>query len=247
MKFRFSLMTLNLWNTIKLDERRPVIEEFFRIHRPDILCIQEIREDTIKILDDLLEDYTRVHDDCPSWSNESNIYYKRELFEEVKHDRVDLNMPEKERGLFYIVLKSSHSNKTLFISTAHLTHQGNADECRTGMNYRHSEAIVISESLKTLVSKNQPALICGDFNDPFHPYRIIKEKLGWIEVFQYLKLEAPITFPCTQNSDEIFIVESIDKIITNDELIPLMASSPRITGHVGLSDHYPVEAMFEIR
>ncbi|MCY1153354.1 MAG: endonuclease [Sphaerochaetaceae bacterium] len=247
MKFRFSIMTLNLWNTEKLDLRIDSIKEFFSIYKPDFLCIQELRKVTKNLLDNELIGYKRVDDPFVGWSDESNIYYNTELFSEVEHGRVDLNMPEENRGLFYLRAKVKELDRTVFISTAHLTHQGNADEINTSFSYRQKEAMLIANNLVKLVHEGECAIVCGDFNDPFHPVRIISEKTDFIEVFKSLHQESPITFCCSSLSDEYYLIESIDKIMHNRNLLPIMATSPRLALSKGVSDHYPVMAMFEIK
>lgn len=247
MKFRFSIMTLNLWNTEKLEQRSDSIKEFFSIYKPDFLCIQELRGPTQKLLDDVLIGYNRIEDSFVGWKNESNIYYNSELISELEHGRIDLNMPEENRGLFYLRVKVKEFDKNLLISTAHLTHQGNADEINTSYSYRQNEANLIAQNLNKLVKNDEGAIVCGDFNDPFHPERIISEKTNFVEVFRTLHQEAPVTFCCTSLSEEYYLVESIDKIMHNQNLQPIIATSPRLALSKGISDHYPVMAMFEIK
>ena len=247
MNYKFSIMTLNLWNTEKLDQRVDSIKRLFSIYKPDFICIQEIRKETQSLLDQILFNYSRVNDDFIGWSEESNIYYKKELFSEVEHGRIDLNMPEINRGLFYLRVKIKEINKTLFISTAHLTHQGNADERNTSYSYRQMEANKIADNLLKLVQNFEGAIVCGDFNDPFHPTEIISEKTDFTEVFRTLNLEAPLTFPCSTISDEYYLAESIDKIMHNKNLKPILASSIKIVLSKGVSDHYPIMAIFELK
>lgn len=247
MKTRFSVMTLNLWNTEKLSQREDSIIEFFSIYRPDFLCIQELRAETRKLLDTLLFEYDRVHDPFVGWKIESNIYYKKEMFSEVEHGRINLIMPEENRGLFYLRVRDIESHKSLFISTIHLTHQGNADEIKTSFSYRQGEVKIVVSSLKELVDENEAAIVCGDFNDPYHPTRIISKETDFVEVFKSLKQESPVTFPCSTISSEYDLVESLDKIMHNIHLAPILASSPRFVLSCGISDHYPVMAVFEIK
>lgn len=247
MDLRFSIMTLNLWNTEYLEKRVDSIKKFFKIYKPDILCIQEIREETLSLLKEQLDGYKYVNDSFIGWNEESNIFYNSNLFSEIEHGRIDLNMPEINRGLFYLRLAVKDSSSKLFISTAHLTHQGNKDELETGMSYRHNEAILISKAINDLTREDEGVILCGDFNDPIHPTRIITSNTPLVEVFKSLALEAPVTFPCSSISEEYYLVESIDKIMHNDLLEPIMATSPRMVLSLGISDHYPVEAIFEFK
>ncbi|MBQ5364816.1 MAG: endonuclease, partial [Spirochaetales bacterium] len=68
------------------------------------------------------------------------------------------------------------------------------------------------------------------------------------EVFYILGQIAPVTFPCYPPSDEINLVESIDKVMINDRLRVLMADSPHYRlGWAAPSDHWSVETLLEIR
>lgn len=51
-------------------------------------------------------------------------------------------MLEPERGLFWARFKHNIEGKEFIASTVHLTWQGNADEVRTGLPYRHREAMI---------------------------------------------------------------------------------------------------------
>lgn len=247
MKLRFSIMSLNLWNTEKLEERKDSIVNFLKLHKTDFICIQEIRKETISLLDSLLVNYSRVEDRDIGWLQETNIYYNNELFEEIEHGKISLEMPEVDRGLFYIRVICKKTGDKLLISTVHLTHQGNADEIATGLSYRHKESILLSEAINALSKEGEGVILCGDFNDPFLPVKIISEKTPLNEVFRTLYVESPITFPNSQISDEYYLVESIDKIMHNDNLKPLMATSPKLATPLNLvSDHFPVMAMFEV-
>lgn len=242
---RFTVMTQNLWNTIRWDERKECVRSFFRLYKPDILCLQEVRPELLSWIDDSLPSYRRVKDEFIGWTNEGSIYYNGELFTEVEHGEVFLDMPEPDRRLFWVRLKTNDC-RTLFVSTVHLTWQGNADEVATGKTYRHHEAHIVAESLLELVRKGEGAVLCGDFNDPLHPVETVKRITGMQEVFQILGQMAPVTFPCVPPSDEINLVESIDKMMINENLRVLMATSPQYRlGWSASSDHWSVESLFE--
>ena len=242
---RFTVMTQNLWNTIRWDERKECVRSFFRLYSPDILCLQEVRPELLSWIDESLPDYSRIQDPFVGWTNEGSIYYKKSLFTEVCHGEVFLDMPEHDRRLFWARLKNPDGH-TIFVSTVHLTWQGNADEVATGMTYRHKESIIVGNALKELVLDGEGAIICGDFNDPLHPVETIKGITGMKEVFWILGQMAPVTFPCSPPSEELNLVESIDKMMINDRLRVLMADSPhyRLAG-AAASDHWSVEALFE--
>lgn len=242
---RISITSLNLWNTEHLEKRAECLTSFLRTYKSDIFCFQEIRPELITLIDSALPEWERVVTTLPNWNYESNIYYKKEMFTLLDYTLTSLEMPEKLRGLFTIKLMVKENGKELFVNTVHFTHQGNADELRTGMPYRPKEAHLAALKLKEMVT-NQPCLLTGDFNDPLQPARILNEDADLLEVFTTLGLPSPVTFPCPYLSEENYLVEAIDKIMYKN-CTPLMASSPHfyIPGGV-LSDHWPVMAMFEL-
>lgn len=227
-----------------LDRRRDCLQAFLRIYHADIFCFQEIRPELIELFEDPLRGYQRVEGQDAGWRCESSIYFRSDLFALVDSGRIDLSMPEPERGVFWAKLRDA-SGTELFVATMHLTHQLNADEKRTGMPYRHQEAIDASAALVPLVG-TLPAVICGDFNDPVHPARIFHELAGFNDVWTMLGTPAPVTFPCPFLSDEGYLVEAIDKIMVKNGLNPIAAYSPHfsIPGEA-LSDHWPVMAVLE--
>lgn len=241
---RISLISLNLWNTEKLDRRRECLRAFFRTYHADIFCFQEIRPELIELFNEPLAGYHRVEGRDAGWQCESSIYFRRDLFALVESGRIDLSMPEPERGVFWVKLRDL-DGKDIFVATMHLTHQLNADEKRTGMPYRHQEAVDASVALVPLVG-TLPAVICGDFNDPVHPSRIFHEMAGFNDVWTLLGTPAPVTFPCPFLSEEGYLVEAIDKIMVKNGLSPLAAYSPQfsIPGEA-LSDHWPVLSVLE--
>lgn len=244
MKSRYTLVSLNLWNTEHLDERRECLVSFLKTYRADIFCFQEIRTELCDLFDSTLPDYHRVEGPEPGWKNEGTIYYNKELFSEEAHGRVDLEMPEKDRGLFWVRLRTA-DGKRLLAMTVHFTHQLNADENRTGMPYRPREARRVVEALKEL-EENDGVILAGDFNDPVQPVHILHEEGGMEDAFRILGVPSPVTFPCIYLSEEDWQVEAIDKILVKNGVRPLVACSPRyhIPGGV-LSDHWPVMTCFE--
>ena len=242
---RISLITLNLWNTEHWEKRKECVVSFVQKYASDIFCFQEVREETLAVLDQALPGYCRIEGVEPGWKCENSIYVRRDLFTVQDFGRIDLCMPEQNRGLFWVKLRTLEG-KTLFVATMHLTHQLNADEIRTGVPYRHAEAHMAAKELNLLV-KGERAIVCGDFNDPVHPSRILRQEAQCTDVFDFLGLCAPVTFPCPYLSEERYLVEAIDKIMTRGAIKPLIASSPQFI-HNGsvLSDHWPVMAILEI-
>lgn len=243
---RFSILTLNLWNTERWTEREPALLRFLETYQPDICCFQELRRASAQVIGRCLKEYDCVHDPFVGWLDEGNIYYRGGLFAEVEHGAIDLSMPEKDRRLFWMRLGVSKIDTTIFVSTVHLTHQGNADEIATGRSYRHGEATIMARRLGDLVPENESALVCGDFNDPFHPARILAGA-GFRDVFNALGLLPPPTFPSQPSTDEIVMNEAIDRIMSRGPLRPVLASVPYFYAFgTPVSDHWPVIAVYEI-
>lgn len=190
---QFSLISLNLWNTEYWQERETCIISFLKTFDADVYCFQEIRPQTLTVLDASMPGYYRVEGGETGWRNESSIYVKREMFSILDLGRIDLDMPEKDRGVFWVELKTK-DGQSLIVATMHLTHQLNADEMATGNSYRHMEAHKASEALNKL-GEGKRIVICGDFNDPIHPSRIFHEKAGFQDVFTLLGLPPPRYLP----------------------------------------------------
>ena len=242
---RISVVSLNLWNTEYWGERKACVASFVQTYAADVYCFQEVRPQTLAFLDDALLGYVRIEGEEEGWRCENSIYLRKDRFEVDSFGRVDLQMPEIHRGLFWTKVRTTEGTP-LFIGTMHLTHQLNADELRTGIGYRHAEAHLAAKALNEL-AEDDAALICGDFNDPVHPSWIFHEQAGFSDVFTLLGLAAPVTFPCPYLSSERFLVEAIDKIMIKGPIRPVLATSPQfMTVGGALSDHWPVAAVLDL-
>ncbi|MBI9093726.1 MAG: endonuclease/exonuclease/phosphatase family protein [Sphaerochaeta sp.] len=242
---KISITSLNLWNTEHWSQRETCVVSFVQTYQSDIYCFQEVRSESLAVLDSALPSHQRIQGKEPGWTCESTIYLKKDFCKVIDFGLFPLTMPEIHRGLFWIRIQLS-SGKEMVVCTMHLTHQLNADEARTGVSYRHQQAHEVASFLNRF-DKNLPTVICGDFNDPIHPSRILQEKGDFRDVFSLLGLPAPITFPCPFLSDELFLVEAIDRIMIRGAVRALIATSPHF--HMGgqvLSDHWPVMAMLEL-
>lgn len=244
---RITITSLNLWNTERLEQRRNSLLKFVTTYNTDIFCFQEIRPELIDLFSTVMDsDYSHIEDSGDiGWTYESNIYFKKDLFNLLSYGKYSLNMPEENRGLFWTELEEKESGKKLLIYTVHFTHQENIDEITTGTGYRHNEAKLAARYINER-DKGIPTIITGDFNDPLHPSRILIEDSNMIDVFRYLSEPQPVTFPNTYLSEEDYLVEAIDKILAKNAK-PLMAYSPHfhIPGEA-LSDHFPVTCLVEI-
>jgi len=242
---RVSITSLNLWNTEFWNQREACVVSFVQTYQSDIFCFQEVRAESLAVLDYALPSYQRIEGKELGWKRESTIYLKKDFCEVLEFGLFSLDMPEKYRGLFWVRIQLV-SGKEVIVCTMHLTHQLNADEVRTGCPYRHQQA---HEAVRYLnrFGNTCPVIICGDFNDPVHPSRIFHEYGNFQDVFSLLGLPAPLTFPCPFLSTELYLVEAIDKIMIRGAIRALIATSPHfhMPGQV-LSDHWPVMTMLEL-
>jgi endonuclease/exonuclease/phosphatase family metal-dependent hydrolase len=247
---RLSFVTYNLWNTMRWLERGPALKQFVDVFRPDVLCVQELRAETRSFLDDAMPLHSRVQDDFPGWTCESNIYWNSHLLEEVEHGAEDIGIVEEYRRLFWVRLKLKGENRTVFVSTAHFTYQGNARERETGLSPRVEQSHWTVHALERLVRDNEPAFFMGDLNDSYHPIWILHEA-GYSSCFADLSVPCPPTSPCypTVNmpAGSPLLNRAIDWIVSNRHARTIAAQVPHFYyGDVGASDHWPVLAVYEI-
>jgi endonuclease/exonuclease/phosphatase family metal-dependent hydrolase len=247
---RLSIVTYNIWTTDRWPERAPALENFLRLIRPDVLCLQELAAPTQQFLDSTLATHDRVHDALPGWTVEGNIYWDRALFEKVAHGAEDVGHPEKDRRLFWARLKLRDGGRTVLVSTAHLTSPTQEPEASTGASPRVGQLKRIAEALGRIVQGGEPAFFMGDMNDARHPQKILKPA-GYVSCFSALGQQSPPTFKCypTANAKagEPSSTEAIDLIAANAQARAVSASVPRVFfGDLAPSDHWPVHAVYQI-
>jgi endonuclease/exonuclease/phosphatase family metal-dependent hydrolase len=246
---RLSFITYNLWLTERWPARAPALERFLSLFRPDVLCVQELQRPTQEFLDRVLSDHDRVRDSFGGWTSESNIYWRRDLFEEVEHGAEDVSQPERERRLFWARLQLKQL-RTIFVATAHLTSPKHGDEPETGVSPRVRQLKAIAAALSRLVRAGEPAFFMGDMNDAWHPQRALGQA-GFVSCFAALGMQSPPTFQCypTANVEPgaQTITEAIDLIVANRHARAIAASVPQCYGpELAPSDHWPVQAVYEL-
>jgi endonuclease/exonuclease/phosphatase family metal-dependent hydrolase len=133
---RLSFITCNLWLSERWPARAPALERFLALFTPDVLCVQELQHPTQEFLDRLLSEHDRVHDPFPGWTNESNIYWSKAVFEKIKHGAEEVGHVEPERRMFWARLQLKSLKKPIFVATAHLTSRLHGDEMETGVSPR---------------------------------------------------------------------------------------------------------------
>ena len=247
---RLTIVTYNLWNTKRWDVRKPALAQFLNIYSPDILCIQELREETRDYIDQTLPLHRRVHDDLPGWTRESNIYWNAVYFEEMEHGVEDIGILEEHRRLFWVRLALKDTGKTILISTAHFTYQRHPQECKTGANPRIEQARRTILALDRLASKDEPVFFMGDLNDNVHPVRLLHDA-GYISCFASLNALPPTTWPCYPTANvsagDRVANQTIDWLVANRQAKTVAAQVPQCyCADVAPSDHWPVLAVYEI-
>jgi hypothetical protein len=67
--------------------------------------VQELQPLTQEFLDGVLKEHDRVRDPFSGWTNESNIYWSKMLFQKVEHGAQEVGHPEPERRMFWARLR----------------------------------------------------------------------------------------------------------------------------------------------
>jgi endonuclease/exonuclease/phosphatase family metal-dependent hydrolase len=247
---RLSLITYNLWLTERWPARADALEGFLKLFAPDLLCVQELQRPTQEFLDGALNEHDRVRDPFSGWTNESNIYWSKALFENVEYGAEDVGHLEPQRRMFWARLQLKPSSKTIFVATAHLTSPRNREEGESGLSPRVSQLKRIANELTRLVRQAEPAFFMGDMNDAWHPQRILGQA-GFVSCFAALGMQSPPTFQCYPTAnvqpDQPTVTEAIDLIVANKYARAIAASVPQVySENIAPSDHWPVQAVYEL-
>ena len=247
---RLSIVTYNIWLTQRWPARAPALERFLTLFTPDVLCVQELQRPTQEFLDRVLSQYDRVHDPFPGWTNESNIYWSKGVFEKIDHGAEGVGHLEPERRMFWARLQLKALHQTIFIATAHLTSARHREESNTGLSSRVRQLKRIADELTRLVREGEPAFFMGDMNDAYHPQRILKPA-GFVSCFAALGMQSPPTFQCYPTAnvqpDEPTVTEAIDLIVANRYARAIAASVPQCyCEDTAPSDHWPVQAIYQL-
>lgn len=248
---RLSILTFNIWKNHRLTERKPSFLKFFQTFQPDIFCLQELTLESRSLLDHEMQIYSRVQDDFAGWEKESNIYWNSNLLEEVEHGIEDVGISSDEyRRLFWVRLKVIELGKTIFVSTAHYTHQEHPNEVANGQSPRAEQARRTVTALDHLIQQGEPAFFMGDLNDPVMPNHFL-HKAGYRSCFSRLGILPPPTWPSLPTANlkpmDDFTNQTIDWLVSNDHARPLAAEVPHFyyQGY-SPSDHWPVLAVYEV-
>lgn len=247
---RVSVVTYNLWLTERWRLRAPALKEFLRLYDPDLLCVQELQPRSQRLIDTTLAAHRRVRDRFGGWTTESNIYWRASLFAEVEHGAEEVGIRYGNRRLFWARLRVADSGHTVLVATAHLTHQREAQEARTGRSPRVRQTRRIITALKRIVRAREPLFFMGDMNDAVHPAHLL-HAAGYTSCFAALGLQPPVTFKCypTANVRPGLppVSQCIDWLFANPHARAIAATVPAFYFRdAAPSDHWPVQAIYEI-
>jgi hypothetical protein len=226
----------------------------------------ECSPDIIELLDTSFPKYDRIKNETVNigWITESNIYWNKILYEMIEFGWENLIMSDHpHRGLFWVKLRSKQvPSIVLFVSTAHLPWSGSPTEITTHVNQRIVCSLKICDIIKdllydkvsnTLVEPVSSVILGGDFNDDYHPIRILKDQLNLVNVFEMLDMFSPITHPVRPS--DVFEEERPNRTLdwitcqpTNCRVLGAYVKTMKGYGSGNRyppSDHYPVIAFFE--
>jgi endonuclease/exonuclease/phosphatase family metal-dependent hydrolase len=248
---RLNIITCNIWNEERGGFRREALRRFLELFWPDILCVQELVPQTRDFLDEALPEHERVHDRLTGWNRESNIWWRTSLFEKVEHGAEEARIRDsRHRRLFWARLASKASERSILVSTAHLSHQRASHELKTGENSRVGETKRVIAALKRLGAPREPVFFMGDFNDPAAAPTLLHDA-GYPSAFAVLGLQPEPTFKCYPTAGvapgKLAVSETVDWIVANKYARPIAACVPRFHFEdAAPSDHWPVQAVYEI-
>lgn len=240
---RAVICTLNLWETSRWPERSESLFRFLRLHSPDILCVQELRPETLVLIEKALPAHDRIRDGFPGWTREGNIFWRRRMFTEAVHGAEEAGMQEPDRRLFWASLRRKDGLDVL-VSTAHFTWPGNEKEKADGVNVRMEQARRTAAILDRLAPAPMPLLFMGDLNDHYHPIKIL-EAAGLEDCFSGLGRAPVATRPAAPTYQGP--AETLDWIFYRGDLRPMACEAVDFFhGDIAPSDHKPVIATFEL-
>lgn len=197
MSCTFVSMSYNIWGHHHLGERMAALRSIFDARGPDVLSVQELREESRSLIDEVLTGHRRVDDPMAGWACESNIWWRDEMFGLEDYGAEQIGHPESEqyRRLFWVRLRSRHEPDLppLLYSTAHLTWQGHAQERDDQVNRRVGQAESVTEELARLAPEG-PCIFTADMNDVARPIAVMREA-GFADCFSGLGTLSPVTHP----------------------------------------------------
>lgn len=259
---RISVTTYNVWGNTLWPERANSLKSVLHVLKSEVYLLQEVTPEIIAYLDTNLTNYKRVepipstlNDINAGWINQCNIYWNDDLLTMVDFGKSEIGVEDQPtKAMFWGRLSlKAQPEITFFVSTVSFPSPDCPAELRTGINQRIPATINLCECLRKLLEPNEAVILAGDFNDDFHPIRILQEEMGMLEVFESLDLPAPSTYPVRPSypMEEMHSNRTRDWIMTSlppqCRVISAFAKERRGGEGPPPSSHKPITAIFEIK
>jgi hypothetical protein len=226
---RFSVMTFNVWGTFLWPQRKPSLKSLLTNLCSDIIILQEVTNQILDSIIEVLPNHTFIQDSNTAWSSESNIVWNTTLFEILDYGFMCFNISQyPSRGLFWARFRVKNRNIdekdiTFTVCTCHFPWVGSSIEINNRINLRIECSNVVAQFIQQRKQiYNEPIMVGGDFNEDFHPIRILRE-VGLIDIFESLDMPAPITHPVrpsdpteeirVSNTTSILLLHSLTKYL----------------------------------
>lgn len=243
--FTFVAHTYNLLGTSRWTERRPSLERFFQLHRPDVLCTQELTPDACELISRILPAMNRVDDPYDGWTNEGNIFWDADLFDALGYGTADINILEGDRRLAWVRLRIKDTGSTIVVATAHFDWFGTSREVADRINIRVEQAERTVEALDALVGDDEPVLFMGDLNDDSHPLRVLRDA-GFADSFTALGRYPVPTHPARPMKGD-YPPRTHDWMLHRGPIRPLLTTViDAYVDDLPGSDHKPVATTYRI-
>lgn len=250
----FVAQTHNLWGDAWAAERSAALGRLYSRRAPDLLATQELRPWSRAVLDAAMPRHDRVDDDFGGWSSQSNLWWRRDLFDLVEHGAEDVGIIATDARLFWVRLAFRDAPGTMVFSTAHLSWTGTDVELETGVNQRVPQAERVVAALARIVPTSEPVVFTVDINDIGVPVWTLGNG-GYLDAFSGLGRHSPPTHPvipsgfadtvATGRSPIASPPKAIDWIFFRGPLLPRLAEVVEFFDRgVAPSDHHPVAAAF---
>lgn len=252
----FIAQSHNLWGDHHAVERENAMRALYELRAPDLLATQETRPWSRNLLDAAMPGHTRVLDDFLGWETQSNLWWNRELFDEVEHGAEDVGIHDAGARLFWVRLRVREQKQTILWTTAHLSYSGNTAEVETGVNQRTPQARRVVEELGRLGEEDEPVFFASDTNAIATAIWVIGNA-GYLDSFSALNRQAPPTHPVVPNpfretvgtpkSPVASPHKTIDYIFFRGPVRPRTAEVVEFFDRgIAPSDHYPVASTFTL-
>lgn len=241
---RFLLGTYNLWGTNRWPDREPALRSFLETMYPDILAVQELREQTRQVLDETLDRHARVDDPFEGWTREGNIYWRTDLFQMIEYGAEQIEIKEPLRRLFWVRLQHIASGVKLLVATAHFTWQGHPAELETHVNPRPRQAALAADALARLTGDADAVIFVGDFNESRNAINVLRQA-GFKDTFRdrgVLPCPTHPAYPTARGVPQVLdwqLYKGSARVLAA-EVLDFFA------GDIAPSDHKPVLVVYEV-